>query len=184
MKKWLLLAGSLVILVLGTVVLLGAFHHADAPAGGPSESKTSATDDVRALIDFTTPANWQTATCPDNGMRLYLVSSGSAIDCAVDPPAPFSMLVDPRVTTNCQQVTAPNGVLGHTCKSVMIDNHPALQVVTEYPKSDMYPKAETDSYYFVDTGNGVVQLGYVYGAKGTNTYQSQFDQLAQSIKVK
>jgi len=186
MKKWLLPIVSVVVLVGGLTILWGAFQRADAPGNdAASNSKQQPiTDDVRSLVGYTLPAGWQEGSCAGDSTKVYLSPPGTAVNCDADPRAPFVVLVDPRNTTDCQHVTAPNGVLGHTCKTVYVDGRRAVQTVTEYPKSELYAKAETDSYYFIDTGKGVVQVEYIYGAKGSNSYQAEFDQLAQSVKVK
>jgi hypothetical protein len=186
MKKWMTLLASVAVLVVGITILWGALHSADAPGSGndaASNNQQAATKDVKSLVSYTLPSGWQEGKCTSDEDKLYLTPPDAPLDCNADPRSPFIVLVDPRDTKDCQHVTAPNGVLSHTCKSVFIDGHKTIQTATEYPKSDLYPKAETDSYYFIDTGKGVVQLQYIYGAKGSNTYQAAFDQLVQSFKV-
>ena len=184
MKKWLGLLLAVVI-VAGVVFWWGSLHDANAPGSESGQQDTSQSGTVAELISYTLPTGWEEATCPggSNG-QIYVVPQDAKLDCAADPKAPISLLVDPRQTKDCQHVTAPNGVLSHTCKSLFIDGHKTILASTEYPKSDLYPKAETITDYFVDTGKGVVQIEYVFGRKGTNTYQTGFEQLVQSVKVR
>jgi hypothetical protein len=185
MKKIIISLLVIVVLVAGVIFWWGNLNDAQAPGSSDNSSSrsTSPNTDVTQLISYTLPDGWKQANCQDNPQKLYVTPAGATLDCAATPRAPISVMVDPRNTTDCQQLAAPNGVLSHTCKSLFIDGRKTVQSATEYPKSDLYPQAETDTFYYIDTGKGVVELKYVYGAKGSNTYQAGFDQLAQSVKV-
>jgi len=185
MKK-LIIALVVVVAVIGVIIGWGSINDANAPGGATTTQGQDAasTTDVKSLISYALPASWQEQSCADADQYIYVVPSGAAFDCKADPRAPVSLMVDPRNTSDCQQVTAPNGVLRHTCKSLFIDGRKTILSETEYPKSEMYPKPQTVSDYFVDTGKGIVQIEYVYGAKGSNTYQAGFDTLVQSVKIR
>jgi hypothetical protein len=186
MKKIIISMLVVGVAVAGIILWWGNLNNAQAPGNGSSTSgngKAAVSKDVASLVSYNLPDGWEQANCQDNPQKLYVTPAGTALDCAATPRAPISIMVDPRNTTDCQQLTAPNGVLSHTCKSLFIDGRKTIQSITEYPKSDLYAKAQTDSLYYLDTGKGVVELKYVFGAKGSNTYQVGFDQLAQSVKV-
>lgn len=180
-----IIAAVLLAIVMGIVFWWGSLNDANAPGVDPDSTSTGAPEtDVKALVDYSLPVGWQEGTCPDSVGRVYVVPTNALLDCTADPAAPVSLMVDPRDTKDCKQVTAPNGVLSHVCKTLFIDGRKTVQASTEYPKSDLYPTAETVAHYFVDTGKGVVQIEYIYGAKGTNSHQIGFDELAQSVKVR
>lgn len=186
MKRTIMTVVALAAIVAGVIFWWGNLNDANAP--GVDQQSLRSTDaaepKVKDLVEYSLPAGWQEGACPDGSDRVYIVPAGAVLDCKGDPKAPVNLMVDPRDTKDCQHVTAPNGVLSHVCKSLFIDGHKTIQASTEYPKSDLYPKAETVADYFVDTGKGVVKIEYTYGAKGTNSYQIGFDQLALSVKVR
>jgi hypothetical protein len=179
MKK-ILLGLILLIAVAGAIIGWGQFHNASAPGNDMSATTTT---DVKTLVSYTLPSGWTESSCPDDS-HVYVAPADAAADCAADPIAAVSMLVDPRETKDCAHVTAPTGVLSHTCKSLFINGLKTLLASTKYPKSDLYPKAETVTDYFVDTGKGIVQVERVAGIDGADTYKADFEQLVQSIKIR
>lgn len=185
MKKIIIAAVVTVAAVVAIIIGWGSINNANAPGdSGSDQTNQMASTDVKALVSYTLPTGWQERTCADAATYVFVIPTGATLDCAADPRAPISLLVDPRNTKDCQHLTTPAGVLSHTCKSLYIDGHKTLVSSTEYPKSEMYPKAETISDYFVDTDKGVVQIEYIFGAKGSNTYQAGFDQLVQTVKIR
>jgi hypothetical protein len=136
-------------------------------------------------VDYVMPNGWAQQTCPgDENGRVYLVPADAKLNCADNPAAPVSLLIDPRNTKDCQHLTAPNGVRSHTCKSLTINGHRAVTATTEYPKSNLYPADQTVTDYYVDTGHGVVQIDYTYGVAGTGPYQTVFNQLVVNLRVR
>lgn len=145
-------------------------------------ANTASTNDAKSLVSYTLPDGWKEETCPNNADRTYIVPNGSSLSCDSDPSAPIKISVDSGKTTDCQQLANVQNVKKHICSSLYINNHKTLKASTDYLKSSSHATDTTVSEYYIDTGKGVVKLEYSYTS--ANDYQTGFDQLANSIKVK
>jgi type II secretory pathway pseudopilin PulG len=138
--------------------------------------------DVKSRISYTLPDGWNENTCPAKADTVYVTPAGSSLDCAADPSAPIKIYMDPQNTTDCQQLANPQNVRKHVCSSLFIDGHKGLKASTEYLKSSSSASGMTISAYYISANKGVAKVEYVYTS--SNDYQSGFERLATSVKVK
>lgn len=152
--------------------------------GGSTQTATqnnASTTAVKSLIGYTLPDNWKEGECKGVGADL-IIPNGASADCSASPVAPIELTVDPGNTTDCNQLQGVTGVKKHVCISLYINGHKSLKASTEYPQSSTHTTDTTVSDYFINTGNGVVKVEYVYTS--SNDFQMGFDQLATSVNVK
>ncbi len=134
----------------------------------------AASGNVSSLVSYVLPDGWKEGTCPSAPNKVFIVPTGAALNCDSAAIAPIRIYIDPQNTTDCQQLNSPQGARKHICKSLYIGGHKSLQASTT--------TENTTSDYYIDTGKGVVRVEYIYGSN--NAYQTGFDQLANSVKVK
>ncbi len=167
---------------------LGQSNTKTSPAntGASTSTKPAANgataNDAKTLVGYTLPDGWKEGTCPNNTDRTYIVPDGSSLRCDSNPSAPIKITVDSGNATDCQQLANVQDVKKHICSSLYINGHKTLKASTEYLKSASHPTDITISEYYIDTGKGVVKLEYSYAS--ANDYQTGFDQLANSLRVK
>lgn len=147
----------------------------------PTNNNVSGTD-VASLVSYTLPDAWSQSTCSASAGTVYVVPSGTSLDCSANPSAPIKIFVDANNTTDCGQLANVQNVRKHICASLYINGHKSLKASTEYLKSQSYASDTTVSDYYINTGRGVVAVEYTY--TNSNDYQIGFDQLANSVKVK
>ncbi len=176
--------GIIILIILaGLVVWLVGRPDNKSNSTTQSQSNTSATS-VKALVSYTPPDAWSEGTCSVASNTVYISPNGTTLDCSVNPSAPIKIYVDSQNTTDCQQLKPASitGIKKHVCISLYIDGHKSLKASTTYSSGSSYPTDTTISYYYINTGNGVVAYQYTYTS--TNSYRAGFDQLATSTKVK
>lgn len=170
------------IIVLGLIIIAAlvgwGLGHKNNPGvvNGPPPSTTGAGTEVSSLVSYTLPDGWTENTCADAAHKVFVIPQGTSLNCAGNPSAPIALYVDSRNTTDCQQLADVQNVRKHTCSSLYIDGHKSLKALTEDSAGT------TTSDYYINTGKGVVAVEYVYTS--SNGYQTGFDQLATSVKVK
>lgn len=178
------------LLIILAIIILAAIwahgHHrrtATNPTAGSSQVKN--TDDPRSYVSWQVPSGLVQARCPGvNGGVTYLLRGGTDTACAAAGPNPILIQMDLQDTTDCNQVKPGAGIIKHTCLSIFIDGHKTLKSQTDYDSSSGYGTDTTQQDYYFNTGKtkAVVLVRYIYS--GANSYQSQFDALAQSLRTK
>lgn len=153
----------------------------DAPIKSANGTTSSETE-VNSIVSYTLPDGWKEASCANQASTVFVVPTGSALQCDTDSISPIKISVDPQNTTDCQELSNVQNVRKHICKSLFIGGHKTLQASTEYPKSSSYPVDTTISDYYIDTNKGVIRIQYTYTSG--NDYQMGFDQLANSVRIR
>lgn len=125
---------------------------------------------VKSLISYSLPKDWSEAECASE----IHIGPGASV-CNTGSPAPIIVSIDPQNNTDCSQLDGAQGVQKHTCRSVFIDGRQSLQAET-------VKDGTTTVAHYVNTGNGVVKIAYIYA--DSNDYQPQYDQLVSSIDVR
>ncbi|MDB5186380.1 MAG: hypothetical protein JWL85_903 [Candidatus Saccharibacteria bacterium] len=141
------------------------------------QTGTADVKEVKALITYTLPDGAKEGTCPSAASTVYVIPSGADLNCDANPSAPIKISVDPQGATDCNQLQNVQNVKKHICSSMAIDGHKTLKSSTEQSNG------ETTDAYYIDTGKGVVKIEYIHQSSN-NQYQSDFDRLANNIKVK
>lgn len=173
--------------------LLGRSKHDSVPAtqSGSNSSNSSntapvnnatSTSNVKSLVSYTLPDAWTEGTCSNVPNTVYIIPNGTKLDCSANPSAPIKIYIDPQNTTDCQQLNNVQGVKMHVCISLYINGRKSLKAATVFPQSSSYSADTTVADYYIDTGKGVVKVEYTHTSD--SDYQANFDQLANSIKVK
>src|SRR5690242_18069211 len=101
MKK-MIIALAIVGAVIAIIIGWGSINNANAPGSGSLSQDNTISTDAKALVSYTLPIGWQEASCPDASQYVLIVPTGATLDCAADPRAPISLMVDPRNTKDCQ----------------------------------------------------------------------------------
>ena len=149
----------------------------------PSTGNNANATAVKSLVSYTLPDGWNETSCSAAPGTVYVLPNGSAgPDCSANPSSPVKISVDPGHSTDCNQLQNVQDVKKHVCISLYINGHKSLKASTEYLPSSSYKQDTTINAYYIDTGNGVIKVAYVYSSD--NQFQMAFDQLANSIKVK
>lgn len=136
---------------------------------------------VGSLASYTVPDGWDEANC-EGSEAVYIVRSGSSVNCNENPAAPFKLSVDPGDTKDCNELQNVSEVKKHTCISLFINNMRSLKAETEYLASSQYGKDVSFITYYIDTGEGVVKAEYAY--QGNTQYQADFEQLVNSVNAR
>lgn len=139
---------------------------------------------VKALVNYRLPDAWIEDSCSPSSNTIYVVPRGTSLDCSANPSSPIKIYVDSQNTIDCQQLmpVSNEGIRKHVCISLYISGHRSLKASTEYGSGSGYKTDTTVSYYYINTGKGVVAIKYIYTS--INDFQAGFDQLATSVKVK
>jgi hypothetical protein len=143
----------------------------------PPSSVSTSSSSVKSLVSYTLPDGWSEASCPASSNTVYIAPNGTSANCNANPSTPVKVAVDSQNITDCQQVkpTGTQGIKKHTCVSVYIGGHKTIKSFTD-------ANGTSTADYFINTGKGVVKVEYVYS--GSNDFQNEFDQLANSVHVK
>ncbi|HEX8348456.1 MAG TPA: hypothetical protein VF598_00710 [Hymenobacter sp.] len=148
----------------------------DSNTRASDSGATSSVPGVSAVINYTLPGGWQEGGCPAAPGTIYAGPGG--INCTDNPQAPVRIAVDPGRTKDCNQLKpGTDGIKKHTCISQYINGRKTLKSLTEYTGSQ-----PSVSAYYLDAGAEVVKLEYSYA--GSNSFQSEFDQLSKSVTTK
>jgi hypothetical protein len=156
----------------------------------PSNSaKTSNTNSkISSLISYQLPDGWNSVGCNNPTEVILIVPQGKVSpDCAsLADNWPMKIMMDPMNTTECSQIKVNNQqITNHVCSSQTINGSKIFVASTTYNEKSDYGKNTKVSDYYVDTSNGVVKLEYADDlTSNEDDYQAQFDQIANSIKVK
>jgi hypothetical protein len=154
------------------------------PVAGQGPPVSKSTGSVDSLISYSLPDGWSTAACPQTNDVDYIVPGGVQPQCGANPPAPVKLAIDQNHTTDCSELQNNQDVTKHTCVSLFIGGHKTIKSITEYPKDSTYNQAVRLSDYYLDTGSGVVKAELYTPLSGSGNYQTGFDQLVNSMKVK
>jgi hypothetical protein len=143
---------------------------------------------INSLISYDLPSGWKTITCNTSTEAVLIVPSGRVTpDCAsLSDNWPMKILMDSNNTTECSQIKVNSQqVTNHVCSSQTINGNKIFVASTTYNEKSSYGKNTKVSDYYVDTKNGVVKLEYADDqTSNEDDYQAQFDQIANSIKIK
>ncbi|MDB5163677.1 MAG: hypothetical protein JWS12_294 [Candidatus Saccharibacteria bacterium] len=155
---------------------LGARNTTITTASSAGSNTVPASTGVKSLISYTLPSGWTDGVCPSTGDTIFVIpSTATAPNCNTNPAAPITIATDPQSHTDCNQLNTASDVKKHTCISLYIDGHKSLKSLTQTGSSTMLD-------YFINTGKGVVKLEHNY--TGSATYQADFDQLVNNVKVR
>lgn len=151
------------------------------PAQQGANNNQQASAAIGNLATYTVPDGWEEANC-EGSEAVYIVRSGTTVNCNENPAAPFKLSVDTGDTTDCNQLQNVSNVKKHTCISLFINNLRSLEAETEYLASSEYGKDVSFVTYYIDTGEGLVKAEYAY--QGNAQYQADFEQLVNSINAR
>lgn len=164
--------------------LLGRSEQPDkADSSNNLQASESAPEDstITDTIRYTLPDGWKQAAC-EGSETVYILPAGTILNCDANPAAPVKLSIDTGKTNDCNQLQAVSDVKKHVCKSLFISNMKSLEASTEYLASSSYGKETTINAYYINTGDDVIKVEYVFS--GNNQYQAGFEQLAKSISRK
>jgi hypothetical protein len=143
---------------------------------------------VNALISYSLPAGWNVVTCNNpNETTLIVPDSKVSPDCSTLADSwPTKMMIDPKNTRDCHQIKVNNQqITSHTCSSKFVNNNKTLVSITKFNDKSAYGKNTDVTDYYILTNKGVVNLHYADDVSSPeDDYQAEFDQIANSIKVK
>jgi hypothetical protein len=193
-RRWtaLLLVVLVAAVAIGLWLLFGKDNNKQTNKSTSSNSQSSKTStnsgQINSLISYDLPDGWKTITCNTSTEAVLVVPSGRVTpDCAsLSDSWPMKILMDSNNTTECSQIKVNSQqVTNHVCSSQTINGNKIFVASTTYNEKSSYGKSTKVSDYYVDTKNGVVKLEYADDQTSSeDDYQSQFDQIANSIKVK
>lgn len=147
-----------------------------------TDATVNTPSDVTSIATFTLPDGWKQERCEGSG-AIFVVPSGSpSANCDSNPVSPVKVSVDPNSTNDCNQLQDVTEVKKHICKSLFINDMKSLEASTEYLASSSYGKETTLNAYYINTGEGVIKVEYIFS--GNNQYQAGFEQLAKSVNKK
>jgi hypothetical protein len=186
---------KLAVLFVTIVVAAGlagwALGHSNTSKGNQSGSVAQSTTGgstngiaVKSLVSYTLPDAWSEKTCSAVVGTVYVVPNGATLDCTANPSSPIKMFVDSGNTTDCQQLKPANtqNIKKHVCISLYINGSKSLKASTTYSAGSSYRTETTISDYYINVGNDVVVVEYIYTS--VNGFQLGFDQLANSVMIK
>jgi hypothetical protein len=158
------------------------------PNPQPANSSANKNSQINSLISYDLPDGWKTVSCNNASEVILIVPTGRVTpDCAsLSDNWPMKIMMDPKHTTECSQIKVNSQqVTNHICSSQSINGNKIFVASTTYNNKSTYGKDTKVSEYFVDTKSGVVKLEYADDLASTeDDYQPQFDQIANSIKIK
>jgi Tfp pilus assembly protein PilV len=156
----------------------------------PAKTATTAPANakINSLISYQLPSGWTSTGCSNPGDIVLIVPSGKVSpDCAsLASSWPMKITIDPQNTTECSQIKVNSQqVTNHVCSSKFINGSKFFVSSTTYNDKSSYGKNTKVSDYYVKTSNGVVRLEYADDLTSPeDDYQADFDQIANSAKVK
>jgi hypothetical protein len=141
---------------------------------------------VKSLVSYSLPKRWRELTCTDQKDVVYIVPvEAAAPSCGNQPDSPVKLLIDERVTTDCDQLQTIQDVKKHTCVSVYVHGHKVIKSLTEYVKDKPYDTDARITDYYLNAGQQVVDLKYFDNLdSSSDDFQAGFDQLALSLNVR
>jgi hypothetical protein len=152
------------------------------------QSSTNSNGQIDSLVSYQLPEGWKTVSCNAPAEVVLIVPQGKVSpDCAsLANNWPMKLMLDTMNTTDCNQIKVNNQqVTNHVCASQSINGSKFLVASTTYNDKSSYGKTTKVSEYYVKTSGGVVKLQYADDlTSNEDDYQAQFDQIANSIKVK
>jgi hypothetical protein len=189
--KWL----PILVLILFVVGAIGLFVHKKNKVSTPAQTSPSAqtssdtsTFNIDSLISYQLPDGWTTQDCGgENDVVLIVPAQRVKPDCAsLADSWPMKFSKDPQNTTDCNQIKVNNQqVTNHVCSSQNINGQKIFVSSTTYNNKSVYGKDTKVSDYYVESKKGVIKLEYADDLTSSeDDYQAQFDQIANSIKVK
>jgi hypothetical protein len=153
-----------------------------------SSQQAHSGDQINSAISYQLPNGWNTVTCNNPTEVILIVPQGKVSpDCAtLAANWPMKIMIDPMNTTDCSQIKVnAQQVTNHICSSQSINGSKFFVSSTTYNDKSSYGKNVKASDYYVKTSSGVVKLEYADDlTTSEDDYQAQFDQIANSIKVK
>lgn len=147
-----------------------------------TDSAINSPSDVAAIASFTLPDGWKQERCEGSGAIFVVPNVSPSANCDSNPVSPVKVSVDPNSTDDCNQLQDVSEVKKHICKSLFINDMKSLEASTEYLASSSYGKDTTLNAYYINTGEAVVKVEYIFS--GNNQYQAGFEQLAKSVNRK
>jgi hypothetical protein len=154
----------------------------------PSSSSSTPVSSVNDLISYSLPAGWNTLSCNNPNEIILIVPDGKVTPtCSTLADSwPTKLLIDPKNTRDCNQIKVNNQqITSHTCSSKIINGTKVLVSNTSYNDKSSYGKNTNATDYYVITNKGVANLHYADDVSSPDDdYQTEFDQIANSIKAK
>jgi hypothetical protein len=154
----------------------------------PPPASTNKSSQVDSLVSYQLPDGWKSVGCNTTTDVVLIVPQGKVSpDCAaLADNWPMKLMVDTMNTTDCNQIKVNDQqVTNHVCSSQSINGSKFLVASTTFNDKSPYGKKTKVSEYYVKTSGGVVKLQYADDlTSNEDDYQAQFDQIANSIKVK
>jgi len=187
---YLMVIAILSVFVIALWLGLSSNEDNDQKTGQSSENKSNVPvqKTANSLISYSLPPDWSSVSCEGSSEIILIVPSGK-VSPRCDTVAenwPIRIFIDQKNTKDCNQIEVDNQqVTKHTCSSKFTDGHKTLVVSTTYNEKSQYARATTVSEYYIDTSNGVVKLEAKDDlASADDDHQAEFDQIANSVKVK
>jgi hypothetical protein len=153
-----------------------------------SSQQTNSSSSVNSLISYQLPDGWKTVSCNKPTEVVLLVPQGKVSpDCAsLAGNWPMKIQIDPANTTECSQIKVNNQQLtNHVCSSKFINGNKFLTASTTYNDKSTYGKTTKVSDYYVSAKGSVVKFEYADDQTSPeDDYQTQFDQIVNSVKLK
>ncbi len=177
---------ALVLLVAGGLHALLSNKAADnaSTASHPVSGAKISSSNLKSSVSYTLPDGWGKSLCPSSTKIVYVVPSGTVLNCNAVPSSPIKIYVDTGNTTDCQQLITASiqNIKKHVCKSLYISGRKALKASTTYGAGPVYKTDTTVSDYYINTGKTVIAVEYTY--MSANNFQAGFDQLATTAVIK
>jgi hypothetical protein len=180
----------LVVVVAGLLIFLAFGNKKTAnktTTTNPTSQQTSTNSSVNSLISYQLPDGWSKVECGGElDVTLIVPAQRMKPDCAsLADSWPMKIAKDPKNTTDCNQIKVNNQqITNHVCSSQSINGQRLFVSSTTYNNKSPYGKDTKVSDYYVSTKKGVVKLEYADDlTTSEDDYQTQFDQIANSIKV-
>jgi cytoskeletal protein RodZ len=192
-RRWTVLLTIVLVIAIAVILWLvfgknNQNNKSTMPNSQTTNSSTNKNSQINSLISYDLPDSWKTVSCNNASEVILIVPTGRVTpDCAsLSDDWPMKIMMDPKNTTECSQIKVNSQqVTNHVCSSQTINGNKIFVASTTYNNKSTYGKDTKVSEYFVDTKSGVVKLEYADDLASTeDDYQAQFDQIANSIKIK
>jgi cytoskeletal protein RodZ len=192
-RRWTVLLTIVLVIAIAVILWLvfgknNQNNKSTTPNPQPVNSSPNKNSQINSLISYDLPSGWKTVGCNNASEVILIVPTGRVTpDCAsLSDSWPMKIMMDPKNTTECSQIKVNSQqVTNHVCSSQTINGNKIFVASTTYNNKSTYGKDTKVSEYFVDTKSGVVKLEYADDLASTeDDYQAQFDQIANSIKIK
>jgi hypothetical protein len=190
-------AALLILLLIGLGILVWVFlrknvahtnNSTSSKAPSPQGNFQNSSTPIDSLISYKLPAGWTDTDCISGRESILIISSTQPRpNCAIDLQRwSIRIAMATQNITSCNQIKVNNQqVTNHVCASQTINGKSTLKSSTTYNEKSPYGHAVKVSDYFIKTAKGTVKLEYVDDLTTNNDdFQVQFDQIANSVKVK